>query len=244
MSNFEEDGRSSPLRAIERLAERWQLRLEAEVTIAVALAASMALAFVLIAGWSWDGSPTPLDEKIMLFLRTAQDASDPIGPKWLEEGVRDITALGSTTVLSLVVIGVTGVLALSGRKRLALMVLISTASGTAVSHLAKYAFGRPRPDLVPHHTEVYTASFPSAHAMMAAVVYLVIAVLVARAYSAVKVRAFIMAFAVALMLLVGISRVYLGVHWPTDVLAGWALGAMWATLCWIAARGVSGPRGS
>jgi undecaprenyl-diphosphatase len=215
---------------------RLQSLLEAEILVGLAIAAGLGLGFVLIAGYVADGSPLPLDERIMLSMRTATDISDPIGPKWLEEAVRDFTALGSTAVLSLIVISVAIFLALTQNGQLALTVLACTISGTALSSFAKLHFARPRPELVPHQVEVYTASFPSGHALMSAVVYLTLAVLIARTQPAFRVRAFIMGFAVFLTLLVGISRIYLGVHWPTDVLAGWCLGALWATLCWMLTR--------
>ena len=216
--------------------------LEAEVVAALALLAGLLFAFVLIAGLVTYGATGPLDERIMLALRTQQDLSDPIGPKWFEEAVRDVTALGSTTVLSLLIICVTTFLALTHRARIALTVLTCTLSGTAMSSLAKLSFARPRPGLVPHSVEVYTASFPSGHALMSAVVYLTLSVLVARTQPDRRVKLFIMIFAVAITLLVGLSRIYLGVHWPTDVLAGWCLGAVWATLCWLLARHTLEPR--
>lgn len=211
--------------------------LEAKVLIALAIAAGLGLGFMLIAGTIADGSPLPLDERIMLSMRTATDLSDPIGPKWLEEAVRDFTALGSTAVLTLIVLSVATFLWMTDRGRLAITVLACTISGTLLSSLAKIHFARPRPELVPHQVEVYTASFPSGHALMSAVVYLTLGVLISRTQPAFRVRAFIMGFAVFLTLLVGVSRVYLGVHWPTDVLAGWCLGALWATLCWMLTRG-------
>jgi undecaprenyl-diphosphatase len=210
--------------------------LEAEILIGLAIAAGLGLGFVLIAGYISDGSPLPIDERIMLSMRTATDISDPVGPKWLEEAVRDFTALGSTAVLSLIVISVAIFLAMTQNGQLALTVLAGTISGTALSSFAKLHFARPRPELVPHEVAVYTASFPSGHALMSAVVYLTLGVLIARTQPAFRVRAFIMGFAVFLTLLVGVSRVYLGVHWPTDVLAGWCLGALWATLCWMLTR--------
>lgn len=218
--------------------------LEVEMVFALAVSAGLALLFVMVVGWISDGSPTALDERIMLSMRTAQDLSDPVGPKWLEEAVRDITALGSTTVLSLLVISVTVFLLMTGRRRLALTTLIGTSTGTALSSIAKVHFARPRPELVPHQVEVYTASFPSGHALMSAVVYLTLGVIIAHTQPEARVRALIMGLAVFITLLVGVSRVYLGVHWPTDVLAGWCLGGLWATICWMVTRAISFQAGS
>jgi undecaprenyl-diphosphatase len=124
----------------------------------------------------------------------------------------------------------------------ALFVLGSVAGGVLISQAMKWAYARPRPDLVPHGTEVFTASFPSGHSMMSAVVYLTLGALLARTQSERRVKTYVLAVAVLLTVLVGASRVYLGVHWPTDVLAGWALGGMWALICllvmgWLQARG-------
>lgn len=218
--------------------------LEGKILVGLALMAGLGLGFVLIAGYIADGSPLPIDERIMLSMRTAADLSDPIGPKWLEEAVRDFTALGSTVVLTLIVLSVAIFLALTKNKALALTVLACTISGTVLSTFAKLHYARPRPELVPHQVEVYTASFPSGHALMSAVVYLTLGALISRTQPDFRVRAFIMGFAVFITLLVGISRVYLGVHWPTDVLAGWCLGALWATLCWLVTRASSVQAGS
>ena len=147
--------------------------------------------------------------------------------------MRDITALGSTVVLALMVLVVVGFLAMTRRAYAALTVLLSVAGGVLVSQGLKLAFARPRPDLVPHGTEIYTASFPSGHAMMAAVVYLTLGALLARTQPSRSVKVYILVVAVVLAVLVGVSRVYLGVHWPTDVLAGWVLGGVWAFGCWL-----------
>ena len=167
-------------------------------------------------------------------LRTPGNLADPIGPKWVEEMMRDFTALGSTGVLALMVLAVSGFLVMTRKGHAALTVLVAVASGVLLSQTMKWAYARPRPELVPHGAEVYTTSFPSGHAMMSAIVYLTLGALLARAQSGQGPKIYILAVAVILTVLVGVSRVYLGVHWPTDVLAGWALGGLWALACWLA----------
>jgi undecaprenyl-diphosphatase len=147
--------------------------------------------------------------------------------------MRDFTAMGSTGVLTLMVLTIAGFLAMTRKGHAALFVLASVIGGVLISQSIKWAYARPRPELVPHGAEVYTASFPSGHSMMAAVVYLTLGVLLARTQADRIVKIYIVAVAVIVTVLVGTSRVYLGVHWPTDVLAGWALGAAWALLCWL-----------
>jgi undecaprenyl-diphosphatase len=148
----------------------------------------------------------------------------------------DITALGSTTVLTLICVGVIVYLLMDGKRGAALLVLVSVAGGSLVTTLAKLAFARPRPDLVAHLVEVSSYSFPSGHAMSSAVTYLTLAALLARFQKRRRMKAYLLAVGLTLTLTIGVSRVYLGVHWPSDVLAGWALGAAWAMLCWEAAR--------
>jgi undecaprenyl-diphosphatase len=100
----------------------------------------------------------------------------------------------------------------------------------------KYSIDRDRPALVPHGSVVYTASFPSGHSMLAASTYLTMGALLARVQRRRRIKAYILMVAITATLLVGISRVYLGVHWPTDVIAGWTAGTGWALLCWLLAR--------
>ncbi len=210
--------------------------IEFEVLAAVGAIAGALFIFLLIANGVSDGGLRDIDEQILLSLRSTDRLDDPIGPIWFEELVRDITALGSTGVLTMLVLGVSGFLLLTGRRKTAFSVIAFTAAGTLVSHLTKLGFARPRPDLVPHAAEIYTASFPSGHAMLSAVVYLTLGALIAGMQDDRRVKTYVMAFAVALTLMVGASRVYLGVHWPTDVIAGWALGAAWVAACWLIYR--------
>jgi undecaprenyl-diphosphatase len=217
-----------------RWLDRWPV--EAEVLLALSATAAGILLFLLIGGTVINGGFRGLDEALLLALRNPADVSDPVGPLWFEELVRDMTALGSTAVLTLLVIAVSGFLYLTGRTRKAVGVLVWSAAGTALSHLSKLGFARPRPELVPHAAEVFTPSFPSGHAMLSAVIYLTLGAMIATAQDDRRTKFYVLAFAIMLTLLVGSSRVYLGVHWPSDVLAGWALGAAWACLGWLVFR--------
>lgn len=192
-------------------------------------------AFLEIAEEVGEGDIRQIDETVLLLFRNPADHADPLGPLWLEEAMRDLTALGSVAVLTTLTLSVAGFLALAGKLRVALFVLVSIGGGVALSFALKHGFDRPRPDLVAHGADVFTASFPSAHASMSAVAYLALGALMARIQPLLRLKIYIVALAVALTLIVGISRVYLGVHWPSDVLAGWTLGSSWALLCWLLA---------
>ncbi|MBP7001892.1 phosphatase PAP2 family protein [Amaricoccus sp.] len=203
-------------------------------------------AFARLADEMREGETHRFDVAVLLALRDPGDPADPLGPVWVAELARDVTALGGTGVLVMVTLTAAGYLWLIGRRGATALVLGASASGIAASLLLKGGFDRPRPDLVPHGAVTYTSSFPSSHAMMAAVVYLTLAVMLARVEKRRRVRIYILAVAILLTLLVGTSRVYLGVHWPTDVLAGWAAGAGWALGCllvagWLQRRGVLAP---
>lgn len=196
------------------------------------LAAGGIVAFLELAEAVGEGDTRALDERLLLALRVPGNPADPLGPKWLEEMMRDFTALGSTGVLTLAVIAIAAFLAMTRKTHAALFVVASVLGGVLISQTTKWAYGRPRPDLVPHAAEVYSASFPSGHAMMSAVVYLTLGALLARTQPDARTKVYLLAIAMLLTMLVGVSRVYLGVHWPSDVLAGWALGAGWALICW------------
>ncbi|SRR5581483_390840 len=206
--------------------------IERMALVGIAAAAILLLVFALLANAVGEGSTRAFDEWLLVALRTPGNLADPIGPVWLEEMMRDFTALGSTGVLTLMVLAVTGFLALTAKTHAAVFVPASVAGGVIVGQAMKLVFGRPRPELVPHGAEVYTASFPSGHSMMSAVVYLTLGALLARTQSDPAVKAYILFVGLVLTVLVGASRVYLGVHWPTDVLAGWVLGGLWALACW------------
>lgn len=201
---------------------------------------------VLIAGGIWgfaqladevrEGETRRFDERVLLALRNPADRADPLGPPWVEESERDFTALGGVAVMALLTFGVAGFLLLDRKKGAAVMVLVAVGGGLLLSSVLKHGFERPRPDLVPHGSYVYTSSFPSGHSTMAAATYLTLGALLARVQARRRIKVFLLGFAILITLLVGISRVYLAVHWPTDVLAGWTLGGLWALICWLVAR--------
>lgn len=208
---------------------------EIGATIALGITAFGVLAFALIADETLEGETRGFDESILLALREPGDPTNPIGPAWLEHALLDITALGGYVILSMLVIGVAIYLIAAGKRGTALLVVGAVGSGTLLSETLKFGFARPRPDLVAHLAEVQSASFPSGHAMISAIAYLTLGVLLTRAHKQRRTKFIIMSYAILLTLMIGLSRIYLGVHWPTDVLAGWALGAAWSSLWWLGA---------
>jgi len=175
------------------------------------------------------------DRAVLMSMREPGDPSDPIGPVKMEEMGRDLTALGGFTILTGLTVSSVGIAWVMRKRRLAAIIAVAVTGGMILTTFVKQGFDRPRPDLVPHGVVVTNASFPSGHAMMAAVVYLTLGLLLARIQPLRPLRIYLVSLSVVITLLVGVSRVYLGVHWPTDVLAGWTLGAAWALAFWLVA---------
>lgn len=208
-------------------------RRELHILIPVLLLAAALWIFASIADEVVEGESHAFDKAVLLAMRMPQDLAEPWGPLWLEELARDFTALGGAGVLTFLILAVLGFLLLQGKPRVAGVMIVAIGGGMLLSPVLKLGFDRPRPDLVPHEVSVYSASFPSGHALHAAVVYLTLGALLARVQPHRRLKGYVLTVSVVLMVLVGSTRVYLGVHWPTDVLAGWAAGAAWAILCWL-----------
>lgn len=197
------------------------------------LIAAAVWSFVWLAGEVVQGDTRVLDEQILRLLRSPGDAGDPLGPVWFEETIRDFTALGSFAVLTYLVAGALALLLIQGKSRTALLLLASIAGAIVLSIVLKLGFDRPRPEVVAHVTRVGTSSFPSQHSLMSVAVYLTLGALLAQTQPRRRLKAFVIGLAIATALIVGLSRLYLGVHWPSDVLAGWAIGGAWALLSWF-----------
>lgn len=210
-------------------------KVEFPVLLAGLIVAAGLWGFVEFMQMARGGTPHEFDSQILLAFRVTGQPDDPIGPLWLESAVRDVTSLGSTIVLALAMLSVVAYLLLIRRGATALFVFVAIAGGQMLASLLKYDIDRPRPELVSHLVTVYTPSFPSGHAMMSAVTYLTLGALAARFLPGRTTKIYVMCLAVLATLLVGMSRIYLGVHWPSDVLGGWCAGFAWAMLCWLAA---------
>lgn len=180
-----------------------------------------------------EGDTHALDTAILMMLRDGGNPQNPLGPPWLEEMVRDISGLGGIAILTMVTLGAGLYLWMLKKPGQALYLLGTIFIGALITNVLKYGYSRPRPDLVPHGSYTFTGSFPSGHSMMAALVYLTVGMLLARAHKSVSLKIYFIATAVIITVAVGISRVYLGVHWPTDVVAGWMGGAVCALAFWI-----------
>lgn len=197
-------------------------RLSLISLLAFLVLAGALIGFVGLTDTVLEGETRSVDEAV---LRAAAE----IRVDWLDVVALEITALGNTTTL-VVVSALAGVLLWIVRRRIsATLLLVSLVTGVGVMHVLKALFGRPRPDLVPAITEVGTAAFPSGHAMMAAITYGTVAYLVGRIAGR-PVRWATWAGAAVLVILIGLSRIYVGVHYPTDVLAGWIAGIGWTAL--------------
>ena len=196
----------------------------------------LLLVFLSLASEVMEGETLAFDKRIVLAFRKADDLSRPIGPAWVESSLLDLTALGGPTVISLIVLAVIGFLVLQSRYWTALFIFLTTTTGEIVGYAMKGLFLRPRPDIVPHLREAFSTSFPSGHAMQSAIVYLTLGAMLMRLAERRLTKIYCCAAAMGLTFLVGLSRVYLGVHYPTDVLAGWIVGLFWASLCWLVAQ--------
>ena len=204
---------------------------EVGAIVAVFVAAALLLLFGAIAEEVVEGETHRLDRAVLMWFRTATDPAELIGPEWFEEMGRDVTALGSYAFVIIIVTVATGYLLMIRKFGLALLLLAAEAGGMLISTLLKQLFDRPRPDLE-HAARVFTASFPSGHATLSAVTFLTLGALLTRVTDDRKSKLYFMGTAIVLTIMVGLSRLYLGVHYPSDILAGWCVGSAWAVLCW------------
>lgn len=207
---------------------------------------TILLAVILIVGGLWlteslaeevtEGATHEVDRALLLALREPDNPDDPLGPRWFEEMMRDFTSLGGTGVLVLVVVAVSGYLYLTRNYGSLAILLLAVMGGALISYVLKDFFDRPRPDLFVETMYTANASFPSGHALLAAATYFTLGGFLAQVQDRFPLKAFTLFLSLFVVLLVGFSRAYLGVHWPSDVLAGWTVGAVWALLCWLIAR--------
>ena len=203
---------------------------EAPLLAAMALVTGLLLAFLQIADEMGEGGLAEFDNAILFAFRDPGNADNVIGPAWVHEMVRDITALGSFAVLGVIVVSVCGYLLMAGKRSSAVLILVSVLGGTILSTVLKMGYDRPRPDLAVMSHQ-FTASFPSGHAMLSAVTFLTLGAILAGIAPNRRLQIFAVSAAILLTLLVGMSRVFMGVHYPSDVLAGWSIGAAWALFC-------------
>lgn len=208
-------------------------RLETRALLIWLACAAAIWAFFNIGSEVMEGDTTAMDQHLLLMLRQPGALSDPIGPRWLEESMRDITALGGFTFLTLATIVAVLLFSFHGKRRQAWILTGTVLAAQLSSEVLKTFYDRPRPTLVPHGSFVYTQSFPSGHSALSAAVFLTLATLIASVEKRAGSKILIYVLALLVTVAVGFSRVYLGVHWPSDVLAGWSLGAIWALGAWI-----------
>jgi undecaprenyl-diphosphatase len=216
-----------------RPIRRWLAQRDAILLISLLLAVVLLFGFLQIAN-AVGQDRVGFEQRLMLALRHAPD--DPIGPPWFENMWVNITALGSGDVVILLALIVLGYLAMLREWRTALVFAIAIIGGGIGGTLLKGVFDRPRPEVISRLIDVGSLSFPSGHSLIAAVVYPTLGAMLARLVKHVRLKLYFVAVALVVMVLIGVSRIYLGVHYPSDVLAGWMLGLGWATICWTALR--------
>ena len=221
----------------DRLLARWKSAGWNEFVLFTSVAAICVgvCLFIYVASAVKHETYRETEEHFMVSLRNPQDLSVPVGPHWLGEIGRDVSAIGGAVwviTLSLLVIGYLGMRKQWGRVAL---VVVTVAGGYVLSNFLKITFDRERPSVVPHLSEINSASFPSGHSMLSSLVYLTLGSLLAQAAERRREKVYFVSVAFFLTFVIGLSRVFLGVHYPTDVLAGWGAGMAWALLCWLVA---------
>ena len=223
-------------RHVGGLGAQWLARQEAAVLVALLVVVLALFGFVKIAEELGEGELASLDGWLLRLLRVPGQPHIPIGPSWLVEAAQDITVLGGRTMLVVVTLFAAGYLALERKYGAMWLVAVAVGGGGVISMVMKTVFGRGRPDIVPHLVAVTSPSFPSGHSMLGAIMYLTLGTLLARFATRRRTKVYLLTVALLATFVIGASRVYLGVHYPSDVLAGWCAGLIWALACWLAAR--------
>jgi undecaprenyl-diphosphatase len=215
-------------------------RTEMAALTALLVAALGVMSFIEIADDMTEADGQALDQQVLALMRPyADDPGRPWGPWWLKEAAADITSLGGISVLGLFALIVI-VFLLSQRKWLSsLLLALGLIGGVVLSEGLKAVFERERPPAAMQAVETLNASFPSGHALLSTVFYLSVAVMLTRAFPRQRFKIFVLGVGIVMALLVGLTRIYLGAHWATDVFAGWAVGSAWAMVLWLVAYGVA-----
>ncbi|HEY5742868.1 MAG TPA: phosphatase PAP2 family protein [Terrimicrobiaceae bacterium] len=232
---------AAPFLALRTFAER-----EFVLLVSILILTGSLWLFVAITDEVREDEPLSTERQIMRALRRADDPSQPIGASWIKPASIELSALGSGSVLTLITAIAVGYLLMERNTAGAAFVLLATAGGALLSQLLKAVFARDRPDVVPHLAAFTNTSYPSGHTMLSTIVYLTLAIVMVETLRARQTKLYVLAAALMIAFLVGVSRVVIGVHYPTDVLAGWTAGAAWALLCllgvmWLKRRGLLGP---
>lgn len=206
--------------------------IEGRTLVTMMVVVGAVLAFLGLGGEMREGETAGWDGRLLLLLRDPHDPKTLLGPGWLQECMRDLTAMGGVTLLTLG-IGVAVVVLLYHRKRREALILGGVViCASLVGEVLKALYDRPRPNLVPHGTYFAEASFPSGHTTTSTTGWMTLALVVASLETRTRAKIFPFVIAAVVCVLTGISRVYFGVHWPSDVLAGWILGSGWALAAW------------
>ncbi len=190
-----------------------------------------ACLFALVAVLVRSGQTLYVDDLLLTSMRNPAHMDLPVGPSILLNAARDITAMGDFTILATITIMTLGYCLMTRYYTAFFMVFAAVNTGDLLMVVLKDIFKRHRPEIVPHLVAAAYTSFPSGHAMMSAIVYLTIGAILARIEPRKKVKVYLLAVFSLLPLVIGMRRVYLGVHYPSDVIAGWLAGITWGTLC-------------
>jgi undecaprenyl-diphosphatase len=208
--------------------------LEARTLVAITLIVAALLAFLRLGDAVQAGRTLDIDQRIILALRDPANPGQPRGSFWTKDILHDLTALGGVAVLTLTVVVATIFLWANGRRRHAGVLLGTVLAATFAGQLVKGAYDRPRPDLVAYGDYFSQSSFPSGHGNIATVVWMTLALIVASLERTRTGKATALLVGGFISLTAGATRVYFGVHWPSDVLGGWLLGFAWTLVAWIA----------
>ncbi|RZJ19083.1 MAG: phosphatase PAP2 family protein [Brevundimonas sp.] len=211
-------------------------RTEIGAVVALLVLALGVLTFIELADDMREADGQAFDQAVLHAVRPfTDDPGRPWGPWWLHEAAADITSLGGISVLALFALIALGFLVIQRKRLSALLLVIGLGGGVALSEGLKAVFERERPPQVYQAVETLNASFPSGHALLSTVFYLTLGVMLTRAFPRRRLKAYVLAVSVVIALLIGLTRIYLGAHWASDVFAGWSVGAAWAMVLWLAA---------